>query len=259
MLDSHRNLAVGAEYPLDLNEGITLRQLLRATLGARRPESAWKATARAERAGVTRNELQGLIEQLPSELLPFSDMYAHAAVTEAMGRRLLEKTGKRSWGLKIMLDIVRAPAYQRFFSKARFILVVRDGRDVLVSQRGFKWGIHDAREAAEAWIDINKRGRETGAHVVRYEDLVQQTEDAMRDLLVKLGEPWDRAVLEHTTKPHLFHSIITVPHPSRAASTEPVHDKQIGRWEQELSENDVAIFEEVAGEAMEDLGYEKSA
>jgi hypothetical protein len=86
--------------------------------------------------------------------------------------------------------------------------VIRDGRDVVASHRD-RWGYWSAVKAVEKWPRYIRTARLVGERLpddryteVRYEDLVLDTESAMRALVEYLGEPWDEAVLHHDQAPH---------------------------------------------------------
>ena len=97
------------------------------------------------------------------------------------------------------------------FPRARFIHVVRDGRDVVGSllQRDWMdpatgekvWCCQTPKAAAEYWVHVVDAIREQGSRLpgryleVSYEELIAHPEASMRVVLAFLGETWDSAVL----------------------------------------------------------------
>ncbi|MGH7930973.1 MAG: sulfotransferase family protein, partial [Candidatus Binatia bacterium] len=84
-------------------------------------------------------------------------------------------------GLIRYLDLLPA-----LFPNAKCIHIVRDGRDVAVSNLSLNWGPTTVREAARRWRDqiINGRRRANRSGIpyieVRYEDLVKEPREVLR-------------------------------------------------------------------------------
>ena len=103
----------------------------------------------------------------------------------------------------------------RLYPRARFIHVVRDGRDVVSSLLGRDWidpstgekvwCCQDPKTAAEYWVHVVDAIRHQGARFpdryleIRYEDLIAHPEVVMRHVLAFLGERWEPTVLEGIT------------------------------------------------------------
>ncbi len=133
----------------------------------------------------------------------------------------------------------------RIFPRARFVHVVRDGRDVAASLVGRQWMdpatgenvwcCQSVGEAATYWAHMVSAIREQAEMLpgryleIRYEDLVSQPEFVMRHVMAFLGEAWDPSVL-------------SVP-VSREAVSEP------------LSEQDANTIRNFAGNELRTFGY----
>ena len=99
----------------------------------------------------------------------------------------------------------------RLYPRARFIHVVRDGRDVVSSLLGRDWidpstgekvwCCQDPKAAAEYWVHVVDAIRQQGARFpdryleIKYEDLIGHPEVVMRHVLAFLGERWEPSVL----------------------------------------------------------------
>ena len=114
-----------------------------------------------------------------------------------------DKHGKRRWGDKTP-DYVRKKKIQNTLPEARFIHVIRDGRDAGLSHnaRIAKRGEPVPRELARRWRKRVLKSRDDAAEVdgyleVRYEDLVEDTESVLRRVceLIELG--YDPAMLTY--------------------------------------------------------------
>lgn len=259
MLDSHRNIAMGAEYPLTLNGDFTVGDLLLVTNRSKRLpmghrlEKAWRSKDRAERCGVLPKELAVVLRGIPGS----TGSRGHSLVIDGMGGVLLRKTGKTRWGFKIMLDAHHVDVYQEIWPECRIVHVVRDGRDSYASERAFGWGTKDVRDAAAKWVDLNAPRR--GVLMVRYESLVRNPSDTMKEILEWVGEDWDDNVLRHEAMPHLFHSMTRVRHPSRAQTKRKIYTGKIGRHRSDLTPEEIAAYESIAMDRLEELGYARSS
>jgi hypothetical protein len=188
-----------------------------------------------------------------------------------------EKHGKPRWGDK-------TPGYLRYMRRiewilpeARFIHLVRDGRDVALSVLPMNWGPNSIPEAAELWVERVSIAREQGALVehyteVKYEDLVTEPESTLRRVSEFLDLPWDPVMLDYheTAEERLREKARDLPRrkegrppqpaaarmASHALAKEPPNPNRIGRWRTEMTPGDRALYERVAGDLLAELGYE---
>lgn len=140
----------------------------------------------------------------------------------------------------------------RWFPRAKFVHVVRDGRAVAASllkqnwidmtapDAGKVWYCRDVAGAARYWLHILQTADAERAtippaqyHVVRYEDMVDGAEATLRALFAFLDEPWEPAVL----------------------AANPVRADAVDRWRAELTAEQLATFHGIAGERLAAMGY----
>ena len=86
---------------------------------------------------------------------------------------------------------------------SKFLIIVRDGRDVAASLGKREHG--DFNGAISRWVDDNRRalkerGRED-VHIVRYEDIVTHPEATVRKVTAFLGLPYDDQMLRYYEQP----------------------------------------------------------
>ena len=177
-----------------------------------------------------------------------------------MGVLLAKRQGKSIWGMKIMREIKNMPRYASVWPNAKFIHIVRDGRDVAASQvlEHSSWGYKDIDSAAEKWASLLKKVRSfTKVHDVieiRYEDLIRSPEMTLRNLFSFLGVSWDDSVLNHQNVEHsMFNSGKS--HPSFDAIKKPLNNNAVGRYKRDLSEEQLISFNNIASEELMLRGY----
>ena len=112
--------------------------------------------------------------------------------------------GKSRYADKTPMHVLHLRRLGALFPEARFVHMVRDGRDVAVSYRSVDWGPRTVEEAAIRWRRSVRRGRRDGQRLgpgryceVRYEDLVADPASVLPELCRFLDLPWDEDMLRH--------------------------------------------------------------
>ena len=169
MLDSHPELAIPPET------GFAPEVVRACRAGAARRRRAGRAAARAAqlgrlrpRRGRARAPLRGLRGRLDG-----------GARSARALRPLRGGPGKPRWGDKTPAYVKRMPMISKALPEARFVHVIRDGRDVALSRARRRACREPAppERAAETWRKRILRAREAAERLdhyleVRYEDLV---------------------------------------------------------------------------------------
>ena len=186
------------------------------------------------------------------------------AVFGAVYDLMAEARKAKSWCCKSLANINFLPEIESYFDNAKYIYLYRDGRDVAVSFRkavvGEKHYYHIAREWASTQqlaLSMREKIGPQRFFSVRYEDLTSDTEKTMRSLCGFLGVEYADTMLD-------FHRSDEA---KRAASsselwgnvTNPVMRDNTRKFLKEASEDDIRIFESVAGDVLDALGYERVA
>jgi hypothetical protein len=161
-------------------------------------------------------------------------------------------------------------ALRDMFPATREIFLVRDFRDMLASIIAYnELHGHGYFERDEATSDAEYvrehlavsigelmatwRERSDWAHLVRYEDLVQEPHETLRGVLRHLGLAEDEGAIEQ----------MLAAGESREGSRQARHRTStsaagsIGRWRTDLSPELAEVCDEAFGEALEQFGYER--
>lgn len=279
VLDSHPRVVFGLELdflePADLGPHVLeCLRLLRvgrtATLARGTPmaEFHWgvQFVRQCDAFGVGMDDLEplvrGVMRDRRSDLTGFAD---RCALVDAVGEWRRRQTGAQRWGLKIQRHIMKARALSKVWPRARFVHIVRDGRDVAAShvREHSAWGYRDAAAAAAGWSAVVAATRPLRAwdhfHEMRYEDLVGEPRAVLGEMMDFLGLPWDDALLSHDRAPHAFLKASGYEHPTAAAIREPIHGRPVSRYRKDLSPDEVSTLERVAGPWLSALGYASGA
>jgi len=159
---------------------------------------------------------------------------------------------------------------REFLPEARFIHVIRDGRDVACSMmsaaKKIGYGTREAGDSAEAWkrhvVGARDAAQSPGSYLeVRYEDLLSQGIPAYQRVLEFCGltgaPGWIEATLEANTFEKMKEARRTGD-PSVQAKQAHYRKGRAGSWVEDLSSAEAFEFEQHAGDLLRELGYESS-
>lgn len=190
-----------------------------------------------------------------------------------------EAQGKPRWGDKTPAYMLSITRIGRALPEAKFIHLIRDGRDVALSQTAR--AINEQPESAEQagrWVKRIGKSREQ-AHKLggdryieaRYEDLVREPEPVLRRICEFIELEFDPAMLtyyeragerlqemagalrqegEHAEQEAGYRI------DNHRPTTEPPDPGKLDKWRREMDAADLAAYNGVAGEMLRELGYE---
>jgi len=265
MLDSHPELSI----PPETNFFLALRKGLPRQAD---PHGFFLRTvAEAQRRsdfGLSAGELERRVRAIrPFEL---------GSALRVLYRLYAARFGKERWGDKTPTNLPEMEQIQRVLPEARFIHMIRDGRDVALSLEGVWFGAGTLRERAETWvwaIDEARRQRPSLNHYleVRFETLVRRPEATLRTVCRFLDLPWAAAMLQYHRRAaeRLAESgydyvdaagrLVATGEQRLAAlrlTAAKPDESRIGRWRSEMRESERTLFLDVAGKTLRELGYD---
>jgi hypothetical protein len=251
MLDHHQDLAIPTE-------SYFISQLWDRHGASPDPEQFASDIGRLPRVrewGVSPADVR---ERLPAE--PTFD-----EAIQAVYRAYADRRGKPRYGDKTPAYMQRLNVLERAFPDARYVHLLRDGRDAALSfvamrrRPRFNWARPRGVGAfAAQWrreVEAARRfGRERAAgryRELRYEDLVTEPRASLRAVCEFLGLEFDHAMLDYhrNDDPKLL-----VDHPRLA---EPP-TTEVRRWRDQMAPRDAELFEAIAGRLLTELGYERA-
>ena len=189
-----------------------------------------------------------------------------------------EHQGKPRWGDKTPGYTARMRRISRTLPEARFIHLIRDGRDAALSRAQASDKRVRPANAAERWRERIEEARVQAARVphyieARYEDLIRDPEGALRRILSFAELDWDPAVLRYheraeerlremdrdlPAKGGKGHRDAARRVGSHEMTMRPPDPRRLARWREEMSADELAEFEAVAGDLLSELGYERA-
>lgn len=186
-----------------------------------------------------------------------------AELVRTLYRGYAEQQGKQHYGDKTPYHVRHLDLLAGAFPDARFVHLIRDGRDVAASLVKSHFGASRLPEGALQWRRHVEEGRTAGRrlsaeryHEVRYEDLVATPDETLASVTGFLGLEYDSSMLAyHERADALLGGMRRVDH--LQGIHRPV--KAVSDWRTHMTHGDVVLFDLLAGDLAADLGYERPA
>jgi len=184
------------------------------------------------------------------ESIPAPDKSARTAagIIDHIMKYLAGAQGKEIWCEKSPMHVHHLQLLAQTFPKAKFIHVIRDGRDCAASFHR-RWRFNPVRSVfrwkqAVTWGMQQGRALGPRYHEVRYEEITVSPETVLRDILEFLGVPYEPAVLVSGRTRADF-----------VASRESKVVRNLRRADEYFGPATIARMESVAGRLLTELGY----
>jgi hypothetical protein len=263
MLDAHPDLAIPPETTF-------IPHVVKTCQDAADPWSCFVETLTLHRRWADSHVDGYALKERVAAIRPFSMSDA----LRAFYTLYAERFGKPRWGDKTPNYLLEMMLIQKLLPEARFIHLIRDGRDVALSVIEERRGSRQAmsmQKAAKRWVTKIREGRRQADDLpfyleVRYEDLVLDSEATLRTICAFINLPWHPRMLQYySTAEERLAELVTVDgiravhidqrRGKHTWTTRPPEASRLGRWRTEMSESDRQEFEAIAGELLEELGY----
>jgi hypothetical protein len=210
-----------------------------------------------------RFRLWGLSHAEVAEALREPPVGGYADAVRRLYALYARSRGKVRYADKTPAYVLHMPLLARLFPEARFVHLIRDGRDVALSYMSIpEWGPDDLAECALYWRRRVRTGRKDGASLgperyreVRYEELVDDPENVLRSLCPFLDLAYDEGMLRYHQRAAEALELELQPHRHQGLRLPP--RKGLRDWSREMPDSDVAVFEALCGDELSELGYER--
>ena len=188
-----------------------------------------------------------------------------------------ERVGKPRCGEKTPIYVKSIRKIHGVLPEARFLHVIRDGRDVALSIRDRAVKEHPIPKIAERWVRRIGQARRQSKKLpdaaykeIRYEQLILDTEPVLREVCEFFELDWDDAILDYHQRSaeRLEEMKRELPADGKrttlsverrmathARTTQAPDPSRVSRWREQMDPADRREFESIAGELLEELGY----
>jgi Sulfotransferase family len=185
-----------------------------------------------------------------------------------------EREGKMRYGDKTPGYVKEMRRIQRVLPEARFVHIIRDGRDVSLSHLRMNWGPETYAESAKLWRNRIRKARKMAPSIdhymeIHFEDLVDDTEGVLHKVCDFIELDFDPVMLDYheraeqrlSEKARELPRKNRPPQPAEARmeshrlAKEPPRSDRIGMWRERMTPEEIAEYEAVAGDMLVKLGY----
>lgn len=156
-----------------------------------------------------------------------------------------QQKGFNSWGDKTPDYLADIDILCKLFPDAKYIYIVRDGRDVALSLLEKDWGPNNVYYCAKYWASLNQNNSSLDSlrssqnlYQLKYENLLDNIEDYAKEIYSFLNQKYDEAELRKLTS--------------------AVKSGNYNKWKKRMTPRQINIFNKVASKTLKRFGYEQS-
>ena len=199
------------------------------------------------------------IEDVRAQLAGMSTV-AYTEAIEAAFMAFAQSRNKKRYGDKTPRYIEHLPLLARLWPDAKFVHLVRDGREVALSYADVPFGPNTVAKAAALWRERvalgMKQGRPLGPQryvELRYERLLENPREEVEGLCTFLDLDFDPTMLDYSE--YARSEVL-----DRARLYNPNVTRSITKtrsWDEQMPKSQVEVFEAIAGDTLAELGYER--
>jgi Sulfotransferase family len=175
-----------------------------------------------------------------------------------------QQDNARIWCCKSMFNEYYAPEMETKGIKPFYIYMYRDGRDVAASFKKAIIGPKHVYHIANKWLKDQEKAQQVLELIgearffnIKYEDLITQPEQVLKALSHKLGLEYSSDLLAYYESSESRRTASSGDMWKNVAK--PIISSNIGKYLQELTANEIIIFENIAGKMLSALGYSPSS
>ena len=175
---------------------------------------------------------------------------------------LAETWGEQTWCCKSLANVHYLPEIISYSDTAKFIYLYRDGRDVALSFQKAVVGEKHIYQIARGWAKAQRKALQMQSilgkdrfYRISYESLVADPETSLKGLCAFMDK-------EYTPEMLNFHQSSEATNAASSSSlwgnvTKPIMKQNTKKFLKQATEEEIMIFELVAGDVLDALGYER--
>ncbi len=168
----------------------------------------------------------------------------------------MDQHKKATWGDKTPSFFNMVRSFYALYPNARFIYLVRDGRDVMLSKRKYYTSQPDnVTYSAIEWLYKNRMilrqlNKIPKKMVIRYEDLVNHPNSTVEEICNFLSVGYSTEMMSFYQRSE---SQIGKRHSKLIFK--PISNESVGKWRNELTRKETAVFDTIAKSLLSRFGY----
>lgn len=151
----------------------------------------------------------------------------------------------------------------RIYPKSKYIFLIRDGRDVASSYREGGQELFGAlshlehaaatwKKSINQWDWLKKRVTSKQLWEVRYEDLVENPENTIKNLLTFLELPIENGMLNFGP---MVKKRWVLDIPFHQGLAQPINNNSIGKWKENLTDEDLSLIMPILEKSLKEYHY----
>jgi len=203
-------------------------------------------------------KLDRVKDELKKELLALGNKANFVSLCDVVFKVQAKNRGDQQafiWGDKNPSYALYLNELRKAFPNAKFILLVRDARSNILSCQNASFDFNDVAILAERWNyfikKINQFHKKNPQHslIVKYEDLLQQGEQTLKDICKFLGISYQNQLLDFHKKDEKLESW-------KKFYNRPLEADKVLKWKKEMIKENIQVTEQISRKWLKHHGYE---
>ena len=189
--------------------------------------------------------------------------FDYAEAVRRVYRLYAETEGKPRYGEKTASVVRGLSTLPELFPEMRFVHIVRDGRDAANAHFHASWGANDLIRAGRLWAKhvtaLRNLGQSAGPDrylEIRYEQLVENTDQVLRSVCAFVDLEYDPQMLEYHVKGSNALTAVNVNQDSHHSVNLPP-TRGLRDWRRDLDRRQLEHLEVAIGDTLETFGYDR--
>jgi len=184
-----------------------------------------------------------------------------AAMLSGLTEQHMRHSGKARWTEKTPDHLKNLSLIRQTFPDARIVRIIRDPRDVALSLTRVPWGAQTYVEGLLYWRRMHEAGEpflvaDPSSYSLRFEDLLAEPADTLRDLCTFLEEDFEEGMLDTSSTGKQVNSQSV---PWKQKASEPIDTGRMYAWRKETTASQNQLAEALVGDWLTAYDYPREA